>query len=52
MSTARFEWVISRVRRIFEFWDRGLEECDKAYCLRRIRDKEPKLFYKIAREPW
>ena len=46
----RFDWMISRVRRIFEFWDRGLDLPAKAYCLRRIRDKEPLLFYSIARE--
>jgi len=46
----RFDWIISRVRRIFEFWENGLDAPAKAYCLRRIRDNEPKLFYQIAAE--
>jgi hypothetical protein len=43
-------WAISRMRRLFELWDRRLDQIDKEYVLRRIRDKEPWIFYKIAQE--
>jgi hypothetical protein len=33
------EWAITRMRRLFELWDSKLDLDDKAYCLRRIRDK-------------
>ena len=46
----RFSWLISRVRRLFLLWDYGLESPEKNYVLRRIRDKEPELFYGIANE--
>jgi hypothetical protein len=44
------DWAISRMRRLFEIWDSKLAWCDKAYCLRRIRDREPALFYSVANE--
>ena len=44
------DWAISRMRHILEIWDTKLEEVDKGYILRRIRDREPKLFYAIAQE--
>lgn len=50
MTKNRFDWIIARIRQIFYFWDKGLNRCDKAYCLRRIRDKEPELFFEIANE--
>jgi hypothetical protein len=43
-------WAISRLRRLFAIWDRGLDRIDKEYALRRIRDKEPAIFWKIAQE--
>jgi hypothetical protein len=46
----RIEWAISRLRRMFRLWDAGLDSIDKEYALRRIRDNEPYLFWKIAYE--
>jgi len=46
----RIRWAITRLRRLFELWDRFMDVPDKEYCLRRIRDKEPMLFYAIASE--
>lgn len=43
-------WAISRMRRLFVIWDRGLDNSDKEFVLRRIRDKEPAIFWKIAQE--
>ena len=50
MSMLRIRWAITRLRRLFAIWDSGLDRIDKEYCLRRIRDKEPAIFYKIAQE--
>lgn len=49
-TTQEVNWAISRMRRLFAIWDNKLHIADKAYCLRRIRDKEPALFYRIAQE--
>jgi len=46
----RIDWAISRMRRLFQIWDGKLDVVDKNYVLRRIRDKEPALFYAIAQE--
>ena len=43
-------WALSRLRRLFAIWDAKLDRIDKEYCLRRIRDNEPTLFYGIAEE--
>ena len=48
--TLLIRWAISRMRKLFRIWDFGLDRVDKEYCLRRIRDKEPDLFYGIAGE--
>ena len=50
MTNQQFLWAISRVRRLFSIWDHKLDQADKEYCLRRIRDKEPTIFWKIAQE--
>jgi hypothetical protein len=50
MSALQIKWAITRLRRLFALWDWKLDRIDKEYCLRRIRDKEPELFYGIARE--
>lgn len=50
MKMLRIRWAITRLRRIFQLWDRKLDRVDKSYVLRRIRDKEPELFYQIANE--
>lgn len=50
MKMQQLDWAISRMRRICEIWERKLDDADKQYILRRIRDKEPLLFYRIARE--
>jgi len=47
----RASWAVTRLRRMFELWDEKLDRIDKEYALRRIRDKEPNLFYKISQEP-
>ncbi len=49
-KTLRIRWAIAGMRRLFVIWDKRLDWFDKAYCLRRIRDKEPSLFYAIADE--
>jgi len=46
----RMRWAISRLARFVMLWDHKLDRIDKEYCLRRIRDKEPDLFWEIARE--
>lgn len=43
-------WAISRMRRILTIWETKLHRVDKEYILRRIRDNEPDVFYKIAQE--
>lgn len=50
MNYQRALWAISRMRRLFAIWDWKLDLVDKEYCLRRIRDKEPAIFYRIAQE--
>lgn len=49
-KTLRIRWAIAAMRRLFVIWDTRLDWFDKQYCLRRIRDKEPQLFYGIADE--
>ena len=46
----RVYWAIARMRSLFAIWDGNLDRIDKEFCLRRIRDKEPALFWKIAQE--
>jgi hypothetical protein len=43
-------WAISRMRRLFAIWDAKLDRIDKEYVLRRIRDKEPDVFWMVASE--
>lgn len=50
LEKLRIRWAISRMGRIVKIWEWGLDTVDKAYLLRRIRDKEPALFYAIAQE--
>lgn len=45
-----FDQLVRNLRTLFKIWDYRLDQADKAYCLRRIRDKEPELFWKIAKE--
>jgi|HubBroStandDraft_5_1064220.scaffolds.fasta_scaffold1347968_2 hypothetical protein len=48
--TKRLDWAISRMQNLFAIWDEKLDRIDKEFCLRRIRDREPDLFWKIADE--
>lgn len=46
----QIRWAISRLRKICVLWDTRLDHIDKEYILRRIRDREPAIFYRIAQE--
>lgn len=50
MNQQQMLWAIARMGNLFRIWDSKLDRADKEYCLRRIRDKEPKLFWSIVRE--
>ena len=50
MTDQEANWAISRMKRIMMIWDSLLTMIDKEYILRRIRDKEPGLFYRIGGE--
>lgn len=48
--TQRIDWAISRMRRILEIWRGMLDDADKRFILRSIRDEEPDLFREIFQE--
>lgn len=48
----RLDVAIRRMTQLFQIWDRKLDRVDKEFCLRRIRDKEPDVFHKIADEKY
>jgi hypothetical protein len=50
MTPHQIKAAISRLRRLFVLWDGKLDDVDKEFALRRIRDEEPEIFYKIAAE--
>ena len=50
MNKLQISRAISRLRKLCELWDMRLDHVDKEYVLRRIRDREPEMFYRIAQE--